>query len=383
MSFPKRRISETDAGGHTVTVRTHRDLGTLIARAGEGELIALDRRDLDAATARALLAKKPWGVINGAEFISGRFANLGPQLLAEAGVVLLETDREHVQALTDGGTVRVDGSTLYDGAVVVADVHVVEPDEIERRMDQARTGLAAQLDSFAHTTSEFLRREEGLLLHGTGAPALRTDLGGKTVVVVGPATTAAQLRRLRTFLREQRPVLIGVDAGGDLLARKRRKIDVLVLSGAGAVEDRTLARTSEVVLNGTGEAVGRRLEKRNLPSHTVHTSAASADLGLLLAHLGGARLVVPTGSPGTLEEFIDRSRSDQASNVLSRLRLGGRLVEADAVPLLYTGRVRRWQLALVLLAAVAVLAFTVAATPIGQDRWDQVRDHLPTWVGGR
>lgn len=383
MSFPKRRTSESSAGGHTVTVRTHRDLSTLIARAGEGELIALDRRDLDAATARALLAKKPWGVINGAEFISGRFANLGPRLLADAGVVLLETDREHVQSLSDGGTVRLDGTTLYDGAVVLTDVHVVEPEEIERRMDQARTGLAAQLDSFAHTTSEFLRREEALLLHGTGAPDLRTDLRDKTVVVVGPATTAAQLRRLRSFLREQKPVLVGVDGGADLLARKRRKIDVLVLSGQGVVEDRTLARSGEVVLNGTGEAVSRRLEKINLPVHTMHTSAASTDVGLILAHLGGARLVVPTGSPATLEEFIDNSRSDQASNVLARLRLSGRLVEADAVPLLYTGRVRRWQLAVVLLTAVAVLAFTVAATPIGQDRWEQARDHLPTWAGGK
>lgn len=387
MSFPRRRISETDPGGHTLTVRTHRDLGTVIARAGEGELIALDRRDLDAATARALLARKPWGVLNGAEFISGRFANLGPRLLAEAGVRLLETDREHLKALTDGATVRLDGSTLYDGGVVVADVHEVGPDEIERRMDQARSGLAAQLDGFAHTASEFLRREEALLLHGTGAPELRTELAGRTVVVVGPATTAAQLRRLRTFLREQKPVLIGVDAGADLLARRwarrRRRIDVLVVTGHGEVADRTLGRSREVVLSGAGEAVARRVEKTDLPSHSVHTSASGTDLALILAHHGRARLVVPTGSPATIEEFIDHTRSDQAGNVLSRLRLGGRLVEADAVPLLYTGRVRRWQLALVLIAALAVLALTVAATPIGQDRWDEVREHLPTSVGGR
>lgn len=383
MSFPKRRISDPDAGGTTLTVRTHRDLATLLTRVGEGELVALDRRDLDAATARALLARKPWGVINGAEFISGRFANLGPRLLAEAGIVLLEADREHVQSLTDGAQVRLDGTTLYDGALVAADVHVVAVDEIERRMEQARSGLAAQLDSFAHTASEFLRREEALLLHGIGAPELRTKLEDKTVVVVGPATTAADLRRLRTFLREQKPVLVGVDSGGDLLVRKRKRPDLLVLTGHGAVEDKTLARSREVVLNGTGEAVARKLERLNLPTHSLRSSAASVDVALILAHLGRARLVVPTGSPGTLEEFIDHERSDQASNVLTRLRLGGRLVEADAVPLLYTGRVRRWQLALTVLAALAVLAFTVAATPVGEDRWQDLRKDLPSWAGGR
>lgn len=384
MSFPKRRISDPVTDGRSGTVRTHRDLATLLTRVREGDLVAIDRRDLDATTARALLARKPWAVLNASEFISGRFANLGPRLLAEHGVTLLEADPEHVRALTDGSVVRLDGSTLYEGAVVVADVRPLTLDEVDQRMEQARTGIAAQLDSFAHTASEFLRREEGLLLHGTGAPELRTKLAGRTVLVVGPQTTKAELRRLRTFIREQKPVVIGVDAGGDLAARVRRRVDVLVLSGPGVAEDRTLARTREVVLNGTGEAVRRRLEQRNLPTHEIRSSAPGADLGMLLAHLGGARLVVPTGSPGTLEEFIDNTRNDQASNVLTRLRLGGTVVEASAVPLLYTGRVRRWHLAVVLLAAAAVLAFTVAATPVGQDLWRDFGDLLPeSWGVGR
>jgi uncharacterized membrane-anchored protein len=299
-------------------------------------------------------------------------------------VVLLEASAEQARSLSDGVVVRLDGSTLYDGPVVVVDVHRLTAEEVERRMDQARSGLASQLDSFAHTASEFLRREEGLLLHGAGAPELRTDLRGRTVVVVGPQTTRADLRRIRSFLREQKPVVIGVDAGGDLAARTRRRVDVLVLSGQGSAENRTLARTREVVLCGTGEAIRRKLEQRNLPVHEIHSSAPGADLGLLLAHLGGARLVVPTGAPGTLEEFIDRTRNDQASNVLTRLRLGTTVVDAGAVPLLYTGAVRRWHLALTGLVALAVLAFTLAATPVGQDHWREFGDRLPeSWGVGR
>jgi uncharacterized membrane-anchored protein len=102
----------------------------------------------------------------------------------------------------------------------------------------------------------------------------------------------------------------------------------------------------------------------------------------LLAHRGGARLVVPVGDPATLEELIDRERSEQASTVLTRMRLGTSVVEASAVPLLYTGRVRGWHLLLVLLVAVAVLVFTIAATPIGNDWWHNASDHLPGWLGG-
>ena len=109
---------------------------------------------------------------------------------------------------------------------------------------------------------------------------------------------------------------------------------------------------------------------------------SSTDVALLLAHGGGARLVVPVGDPATLEALIDRERSDQASTVLTRMRLGASVVEASAVPLLYTGRVRTWHLLLVLLLAVAVLGFTLAATPIGHDWWGDLSDRLPTRLGG-
>lgn len=377
MPFPRSRPPADPDAAPGLVVRTHRNLDSLLARLQEGELAVIDQRDLDASVARALLARKPAAVLNASEFISGRYANLGPRLLASAGVTLLEGTRDQVLGLRDGRTVQLRGECLYDGPVLAADVRELAASEIEQRMDAARAGLASQLDTFAHTASEFLRREEGLLLHGTGAPELRVDLDGRVVVVVGPAATAADLKRLGTFLREQKPALIAVDSGGELLRARRLRPDVLVLTGDGAIEDKALARSREVVLNGSGDAVRRRLEKLNLPTHTLQSGAAGTDVGLLLADLGGARLVVPVGTPATLEDFIDRGRSDQASAVLTRLRLGSRLVEAGSVPLLYTGRVRRWHLGAVLLAAAAVLAYATAATPIGNEWWHDLVHHLP------
>jgi uncharacterized membrane-anchored protein len=156
----------------------------------------------------------------------------------------------------------------------------------------------------------------------------------------------------------------------------------MIFTAAASPSDKALLRGREVVFHGAGEGVRRQVEKLNLPAHTVDSGAAAVDVALLLAHLGGARLVVPTGAPASLEEFIDRERSEQASNVLTRLRLGDSLVEASAVPLLYTGRVRMWHLAVVLVAALAVLAVTIAATPIGNDWWHDLADRLPGWLGG-
>jgi uncharacterized membrane-anchored protein len=378
MRFPIRSRSDSEAPG-TATVRTHRDFRTLLERVDQGAIVVLDRRDLDATSARALVARKPFAVLNAAEFVSGRFASLGPEVLAEAGITLLEGDPGRVRALRDGAVLRHEGSTLYDGTQVALEARHVTGDEIRERMERARGGMAAQLDTFAHTSSEFLRREEGVLLHGTGLPRLRTELDGRRVVVVGPHATAADVRRLSRFLREQRPVLVGVGAGADLLVRGRRRPDLLVVGRDTAPGDRALRRAREVVLHEAGEAVRRQVDKLNVPAHPVTTSVSSTDVALLLAHAGGARLVVPVGDPATLEELIDRERGDQASTVLTRMRLGSTVVQASAVPLLYTGRVRVWQLLLLLLLALAVLGFTIAATPIGNEWWH----HLVDWLQDR
>lgn len=377
MSFPRRRSSAPSLPGLNVTVRAHRNLATALDRTREGDLVVIDQRDVDAATARAILARKPYAVLNAAEFISGRYANLGPGLLMRGGVVLLEGDRSGVLAIADGKQLRLDGSTLYDGPVVALDVARLDQDQVTAQLDAARAGLATQLETFAHTSSELLRREEGLLLHGTGAPRLRARISGRPVVVAGPATTPADLKRLRGFLREQKPVLIGVDAGAEVLARQGRRADVLVLTGEGRVEDKALSRSREVVLTGTGEAARARIERYKLPFHDLRTTLAGADVGLLLAHLDGAHVIVTLGTPATLDDFVDRSLTEQASNVLTRLRAGTTLVDGASVPLLYTGRVRRWHVALVALAAVAVLAVTVAATPVGHDWWHSLHTHLP------
>lgn len=377
MSFPRRRQGAPSLPGITVTVRSHRNLATALERTREGDVVVIDQRDLDAATARAIVERKPHAVLNASEFISGRYANLGPELLTRAGVVLFEGDRARVLGLGDGKELRLDGSTLYDGVVVALDVTPLGADLITERLDAARAGLATQLETFAHTSSELLRREEGLLLHGTGAPLLRTRIEGRPVLVVGPATSAAELKRLRAYVREQKPILIGVDLGAELLVHHGKRPDVLVLTGDGRIDDKALARSREVVLTGTGEASRARIERFKLPFHEVRTSLAGSDVGLLLAHLDHARVIVMLGSPATLDDFVDRNLTEQASNVLTRLRAGTSVVEGASVPLLYTGRVRRWHVAVVVLAALAVLAVTVAATPVGHDWWRHVQTHLP------
>lgn len=381
MNFPRSRKRKSVLPGLVATVRAHRTLAPLLARIRPGDLVVIDQRDLDAETARALVGRRPLAVLNAAEFISGRFANLGPKVLAQAGVLVLEGRREEVLALRDGTPLRLHDGTLYDGAVVALDVRQLDQETIQARMDRARAGLGVQLDSFAHAASEFLRREEGLLLHGTGAPPLRTVLEGRVVVVAGPGTEKVDLRRLRRFVRRTGAALIGVDAGIDRLVEQRLRPDVAVLSGGSVVTDQALRRSREVVLADPGQAVQRQVEKMNLPASVIATSTAPLDIGLLLAQRGGARLVVPVGSPAGLDEFIDRDRNDQASNVLTRLRLGPTVVDGRSVPLVLPSRTRAHWLTGSALLLVAALGAFLALTPAGDTWTDEVGDQVTTSFG--
>jgi uncharacterized membrane-anchored protein len=389
MKFASRQ--HTSAPGITGTVRVDRRLGNVLRRSHPGDIAVIDYIDLDRGSAEALIEHRFAAVVNAAPFISGRFPNLGPQLLAEAGVVLLdEVGGQVFSAVKDGARVRVHQDTVYVGAEPVASGRRLELADVEELMDDAREGLTTQLQSLTANTTEFLRREQDLLLHGKGVPALRTKMSGRpTVVVVREFEHEDDLVRMRSFIKEQHPVLVGVDAGADALLAAGLRPDLLVIGEGGfahpggmetrVVSDKALTRSREVLLHAdsSDRLVGAdRLERLGVRAHRIAAGGATEDIALLVADIKGASVIVTVGTHATLDEFLDRHRSGLASTFLTRLRVGPRLVDARSVPPLYAGRVRLWQLAIVLLAGLIALAAAVATTPTGEqwlkDWWDFV-----------
>src|SRR3954465_11125740 len=110
MRLPTRNAARSDAAAGTATVRVHRDFRRLLDRLQPGAVAGIDRGDLDAAAAKLLVERQPMAVLNAADFVSGRFANLGPATLIDAGVVLLEAGPDDVRRLKDGTVLRLEGS---------------------------------------------------------------------------------------------------------------------------------------------------------------------------------------------------------------------------------------------------------------------------------
>jgi uncharacterized membrane-anchored protein len=402
MKFPSRQPAVEGMPGVTGTVRLDRRTSALVRRLRPGDIAVVDHLDLDRATAESLVDCGVVAVVNASPFISGRYPNLGPELLARSGVLMLDDVGADVfTQLRDGSTGRIHDGAVIVGEETVVTGHELGAEEIGSLMEDARSGLSTQLQSFTHNTTEFLRREQELLLHGQGVPATRTVLDGRPVVVVVRGYDYREdLRRLRRFIREQHPVLVGVDAGADALIAAGHRPDIVVVGEDGlaqgsiagergsTVSDQALRSSREVVLHAdrSGRAIGSdRLERLGVRHQTLSASGTSEDVALLLADVRGASLIIAVGTHATLDEFLDRQRAGLASTFLTRLRVGPKLVDAKGVPQLYAGRVRVWHLALVLLAGFLALAVAIAATPVGENWWSSIGGALSDvldWIQG-
>ncbi|MDD7969404.1 putative cytokinetic ring protein SteA [Actinomycetospora lemnae] len=343
----------------------------LLRRLGRGDVAVIDQVDLDRATAHALVDAGVAGVVNASPSISGRYPNLGPEILTEAGVALLDDVGDAVlRRLRDGASVR-----LHDGGVYLGDEEIARgfsqtPETVADQLAEARSGLAAQLEAFSANTTEFMGRERAMLLDGVGVPGLETAMNGRAVLVVAPGPDrAAELRRLRHFVREERPVLVGVGGGADALKAAGWTPSVVV--GTALEIDPELARKAvDVVIPADldGHIAGlARLQDAGIDPVGFPSSANPEDMALILAQRHGASLVVACGFDATLSGFLDRGRTgSNPSTVLTRLRLGPTLVDASAVAALHRHRVTTGAVLLLLLAVMAVGATALLASGVAE-----------------
>lgn len=373
MKIVARKKSTVSLPGRTGTLRVDRHTSQLVRRLAPGDVAVLDHLDLDRATAQRIADSGAVAVLNAGPSSSGRFANQGPAVLLAAGLEVWDNAGTEVLALRDGTAVRLhDGQLLDADGTVLATGRVLDDEIVAAEQEVARRQMRAQLATFTHNATEFLTREEPLLLHGTGLPELPEKLANRPVLVVtGGPHAAEELRAVKAWQREQRPVLVGVDAGTALLAEQGLTPDVIVLDVRADLPATTLLRAAKQVVvrvePGATRTATEAFERAGVRAVRVPTSAGAEDVALLVAATRGAPVVVAVGADATLVEFLDSRRRGLAGAFLTRLSLGPRLVDAASVPSLYSGRVRPRHLVLLLLAGLLALVAAVAVTPVGQE----------------
>ena len=366
----RRRSRAADLPGVSGTARLDRRTKDLTKRLRPGDIAIIDHVDLDRVSADAIVSSRAAAVVNAAPSTSGRYPNLGPEILLAAGIPLLDRVGTDVfGAVHEGDVVRIDGDTVYAGEKVVAKGTPQDAESIDAAMAEARAGLHTQLEAFAANTMEYLLKERALLLDGVGVPDVRTEFAGRhALVVVRGYDYREDLAVLRPYIREYRPILVGVDGGADALLEAGYTPDVIV-GDMDSVSDDALRCGAEVVVHAyaDGRAPGlQRVQDLGIDGVVFPAAGTSEDVALLLADEKGAALIVAVGTHATLVEFLDKGRQGMASTFLTRLRVGGKLVDAKGVSRLYRQRISNWALVLLIAASLATMAAAIAVSSAGR-----------------
>nr|WP_246046122.1 putative cytokinetic ring protein SteA [Rarobacter faecitabidus] len=367
--FRRRTAPLAQAGGEVRgAARVDRRTKDLVRRLAPGDIAIIDHVDIDRVAAEGLVAAKPAAVLNAAKSISGRYPNLGPSILIEAGIPLIDDLGPDVMTIRDGAWVDIDGGEVATNGRLVSEGTPQDAASIDAALEEAREGLSNQLQLFAANTMEYLEKERNLLFDGIGVPQVRTRIAGRhALIVVRGYHYREDLVALQPYMKEFRPVLVGVDGGADALLEQGWKPD-LIVGDMDSVSDTALRSGAEIVVHAyrDGRAPGLdRVKELGLDGVVFPAVGTSEDVAMLLVDDMGADVIVAVGTHGTLIEFLDKGRAGMASTFLTRLRVGSKLIDAKGVSRLYRHRISNWQIAWLIGAGVTAIVASMAATSAG------------------
>jgi uncharacterized membrane-anchored protein len=364
---PEIQLEPSETPSVTGRARLGRRTKDLVKRLGPGDIAVIDHADLDRIAAEDLAASGVEAVVNVAKSSTGRYPNPGPLVLARAGVVLVDAPAaplfEEVgdgdELVVEGGAVRANGTLLARGQVI--DLETAS-EQIERQRERINVALA----DFAMNTIDHVREEGELLVGRIELPPVRTNFRGRHALIVVRGTTYRRdLKTLRAYIEDTRPVLVGVDGGADAILEDGFVPD-MILGDMDSASDAALTCGAEVVVHAyaDGHAPGReRLERLGLEPVVAPAIGTSQDVAMLLAHENGAELIVSVGAHFNLTEFLDKNRAGRSSTFLTRLRIGETLIDAKGVSRLYNPGVRGWHMWVFLAVSLALIVIVVLSSP--------------------
>ncbi len=370
---------------HIGTARLDKRTKDLVKRLGSDDIAIIDHIDIDRVSAESLLQTGVEAIVNVSPSISGAYPNTGPLLLTRGGVTLIDNVGPEVfERVQEGDTVSiVDGDVLVDGQVVASGARLTV-EAVEQAMEQAKSKLEDQLDKFARNTLEFLEQDKSLLTEGTTVPMTRVHIAGRHVlVVVRGYDYQRDLVALKPYIREMRPVLVGVDGGADAIVEIGFKPDIII-GDMDSVSDEVLRSGAEIIVHAYADGrcpAMERLDELGVSGTPWPISATSEDLALLLAWESGADLIVAVGTHANLVEYLDKGRKGMASTFLVRLKVGPKLVDAKGVNKLYRSTVGTSHLLAIAGAALVTLSVVILISPRARDMLALVLLQLRTWLG--
>ncbi|QWW18759.1 thiamine pyrophosphokinase [Schaalia sp. 19OD2882] len=365
--------TKPDAGGDGVLrgkVRVDEKTRRVATRLEPGEIAVIDQPDLDRAAAEALVEARPVAVLNAAVSSTGRHPVLGPVILHEAGILLVDDLGADLMGLREGDEVEIRGDEVWSGGVLIASrgdgaadpEH--SPEVVSSRM------IRTQVASFAASIDDYLSQDGHTVFEGRGVPTMSVSVKDRVVLLVVDSPSArAQLTDLKPWIRDSDPVVVAVE-GGATHARRAGLKPTVVVGDMDLVPEKILRCGAQLIVRSGRDGVApglERLERMGLAHDVIEVSGSAEDAATLVAAHSRPTAIVTVGESHSLQDYLDRGRGAMAPSFFTRLSAQDLLVPATAVIATYRPRVRVGAFVVLALAALVATGAALWSTPWGHD----------------
>jgi len=340
----------------------------LIKRINPGDIAIINHKDLDEIAANSLVEAKVKCIINTNKTISGKYPNQGPSILLKAGIPILESDIDLFDKLIEGEIIELDNNEVISRGEVIGKYKELNETKIQELLKIGYENMEQELDKFIENTLDYAKKEKGLVLGNINIPKVKTNLQNRHVlIVVRGKDYKKDLLAIKNYIREMKPVLIGIDGGGDALLEFGFIPDIVV-GDMDSVSDKCLKLSKEIVVHAytNGSAPGLdRINKLGLEAVIFPAPGTSEDIALLLAYSNKAELIVAVGAHNSMIDFLEKGRSGMASTFLVRLKVGAILVDAKGVNKLYKSNLKtRYVIGLAIAALTPIIVISFMFPPM-------------------
>lgn len=366
------------------TARADARTKNLVKRLKHGEIAIINHRDLDSMAAHSLVECKVAAVVNAAESITGRYPNIGPGILLDAGIPILDHVGEScMEKIQEGCHVEIRDENLILNGETIAQGELLSREQVNQKLEEAKANISVELEKFARNTVDYIVHEKFLLLDSQDMPEPKVQMADRhALIVVRGEGYKRDLETIYSYIRHEKPVLIGVDGGADALMEFGFKPDIII-GDMDSISDRCLQCGAQIIVHAytDGRAPGlKRVEELGLHADIFKAAGTSEDIAMLMAYEKRAELIVAVGTHFSLVEFLDKGRGGMASTFLTRLRVGSRLVDAKGVGRLYRPGLGTGSIIGIIAAAMLPVIVLISTSPTFRGIFEIIRMYVKLWL---
>ena len=338
----------------------------LVKRIKPGDIALIAHQDIDQIAGASLLEARVKAIINVKKSISGKYPNRGPLSLTEGDIPIIDNCNSDIfQYVQDGDIIKIKQGYIYKDNILIGSGTLLTNQKIKNLLHEAKNNINQELKKFIDNTLNYAR-EEMSLIFDIPIPDIDIDFKGRHVlIVVRGADYKEDLKLVSSYIKNENPIIIGVDGGADACLERGYKPD-LIIGDMDSVSDNALYGCSDLIVHAypNGKAPGlKRIKSLKLDATTFPAPGTSEDIAMLLAYEKGADLITAVGSHSNMIDFLEKGRSGMASTLLVRLKIGNKLVDAKGLSKLYNSQINYPYVFGIILSLLLPLIIIVFSSP--------------------